>query len=397
MTEEKDITYFEQKLLEFQDEEDPVCSMLSWVTEQLMEIEVSHRTGVVKGKHSGDRKTSRSGYRSRRWDTRVGTVFLSVPKVRDGGYIPFFLTERKRSEQALVEVVREAWVNGVSTRKIDRLAKTLGIESISASQVSGISKGLDGMVGQFRTRPLQEEYPVLWVDALYEKVRESDRVVSTAVLVVKGVDLQGNVHILSVEPMAQESEGTYLELFRDLKERGVRKVWLVVSDAHQGLRKAIDASFLGASWQRCKVHFMRNILSHVGQTQKKRFAERLEQIWLQPEKKDAASYALSLEAEYGNIYPEAVRCLMEGLEDSLQFYGLPLLDSRKTASNNSQERLNREIRRRTRVVGVFPGRMSYLRLVVTYLMEYEDDCQSERCYLSAKAIMEQKRLLECAA
>jgi transposase-like protein len=185
MTENKDITYFEQKLLEFQGEEDPLCAMLGWVTEQMMEIEVSHRTGAVKGKHVEDRRTSRSGYRTRRWDTRLGTVFLSIPKVRDGGYIPFFLTERKRSEQALVEVVREAWVNGVSTRKMDRLAKSLGIESISASQVSNLTQGLDEMVASFRSRPLEEEYPVLWVDALYEKVREFDRVVSTAVLIVK--------------------------------------------------------------------------------------------------------------------------------------------------------------------------------------------------------------------
>ncbi|MDY4611630.1 MAG: transposase [Sphaerochaetaceae bacterium] len=163
-----------------------------------MEIEVSHRTGAVKGKHTQERKTNRSGYRTRRWDTRIGTVFLSIPKVREGGYIPFFLTECKRNEQALVEVVWEAWVNGVSTRKMDRLAKSLGIENISDSRVSDMTRGLDGMAESFRSRPLEEEYPVLWVDALYEKVREFDRVVGTAVLVVKAVGMQGLVHILAV-------------------------------------------------------------------------------------------------------------------------------------------------------------------------------------------------------
>lgn len=397
MTENKDITYFEQKLLEFQGEEDPLCAMLGWVTEQMMEIEVSHRTGAVKGKHVEDRHTSRSGYRTRRWDTRLGTVFLSIPKVRDGGYIPFFLTERKRSEQALVEVVREAWVNGVSTRKMDRLAKSLGIESISASQVSNLTQGLDEMVASFRSRPLEEEYPVLWVDALYEKVREFDRVVSTAVLIVKAVDMQGIVHILAVEPMAEESEQTYLRLFESLKERGMRKVWLVVSDAHKGLQKAVSTAFLGASWQRCKVHFMRNILSHVGQKNKKRFAAHLKQIWLQPDKKSALSYARSFAQDHEEQFPDAIECLMEGLEDSLQFYTMPLLDDRKISSNNSLERLSREIRRRTRVVGIFPSRQSYMRLVVTYLMEYEEDCQSDRCYMSTQVLMEQKRLLESAA
>lgn len=393
MTESKDTTYFEQRLLEFQSEEDPLCAMLGWVTEEPMEIEVSHRTGAVKGKHTEERKTNRSGYRTRRWDTRIGTAFLSIPKVRDGGYIPFFLTERKRSEQALVEVVREAWVTGASTRKMGRLARSLGIEDIGASRVSDLTQGLDGMAESFRSRPLEEEYPVLWVDALYEKVRQFDRVVNTAVLVVKAVGMQGLVHILAVEPMAEESERTYPGLFGGLRERGVRKVWLVVEDAHRGLQKAVSTAFLGASWQRRKVRFMRDILGHVGQ----KFASHLKQIWLQPDKRSAVPYARSFAREHEEQFPDAIEYLMEGLEDSLQFYGMPLLDGRKISSDNSLERLNRVIRRRTRVVGIFPSRQSYMRLVVTYLMEYEEDCQSDRCYMSTQALMEQKRLLESVA
>ncbi len=218
MTENKDITYFEQKLLEFQGEEDPLCAMLGWVTEQMMEIEVSHRTGAVKGKHVEDRRTSRSGYRTRRWDTRRGTVFLSIPKVRERKNP--FLYRAQEIEQDLWRLSH--WKPGSTESPHARwtAAKSLGIEIISASQVSNLTQGLDEMVASFRRRPLEEEYPVLWVDALYEKVREFDRVVSTAVLIVKAVDMQGIVHILAVEPMAEESEQTYLRLFESLKERG---------------------------------------------------------------------------------------------------------------------------------------------------------------------------------
>jgi transposase-like protein len=181
-------------------------------------------------------------------------MYLLIPKLRVGGYIPFFVIEKRGSEQALIEVVQEDWINGISTRKIDRLAKSLGIEHISASQVSEISKGLDDMVTEFRTRPLEEEYPVLWIDALYEKIRDHDRCQNKAIMVVKGVNLQGIPQILAVEPFNEESEENYVSLFASLKDRGLKKVWLCVSDAHRGLQNAIQKEFLGASWQRCKVH-----------------------------------------------------------------------------------------------------------------------------------------------
>jgi transposase-like protein len=199
-------------------------------------------------------------------------MYLLIPKLREGGYIPFFVTEKKRSEQALIEVVREAWINGISTRKIDRLAKSLGIENISASQVSEIGKGLDDMVIEFRTHSLEEEYPVLWIDALYEKIRDQDRCRNKAIMVVKGINLQGMPQILAVEPFSEESEENYQALFASIKDRGLAKVWLCVSDAHRGLQNAIQKEFLGASWQRCMVHFMRNNLSKVSQKDKEAFA-----------------------------------------------------------------------------------------------------------------------------
>ncbi len=269
---------------------------------------------------------------------------MLVPKLRNGGYIPpFFVTERKRSEQALIDVIKEAWVSGgVSTRKIDNLARKIGIENISASQVSNMTRELDRQVQEFRQRPLDEEYPVLWVDALYEKIRDNGKVISVAVMVVRAVDMEGKVRIIAVEPMYNESEATYTALFEQLRERGLGKVWLVVSDAHKGLRSAIGKCFLGgAAWQRCKVHFMRNILDHVPSKEKEGFAKQLKLVWKQKDAAHALSWARALEAEYGQRFPpKAIECLMEGLEDSLQFYNFPELDSRKIASNNGMERLN---------------------------------------------------------
>jgi transposase-like protein len=324
-------------------------------------------------------------------------MYLLIPKLREGGYIPFFVTEKKRSEQALIEVVREAWINGISTRKIDRLAKSLGIENISASQVSEISKGLDDMVIEFRTRSLEEEYPVLWIDALYEKIRDQDRCQNKAIMVVKGINLQGMPQILAVEPFSEESEENYRLLFSSLKDRGLNKVWLCVSDAHRGLQNAIQKEFLGASWQRCKVHFMRNILAKVPHKDKELFANRLKQIWLQPDRTTALSYCREIIEQYEDVLPEAIAILEDGLEDSLQFYGFPEIDSRKISSTNTLERLNKEIRRRSRVIGIFPSVDSYVRLICSYLMEYEEDWQTGRSYIKAESLVRQQALLNTAA
>ncbi len=230
----------ENKLLSFITEEDhPMLCMLQWITEKFMEIEVANKVGAPKGEHSPNRTTHLSGSRVRRFDTRMGTMYLTIPKLRTGGYVPFFVTAKKRSEQALMQIIQEAWVNGISTRKIERLAKSMGIEQISASQVSEVNKELDVMVKEYRTRSLQEEYPILWVDALYEKIRESGHVEHMAVLVVKGVALDGTAQILAIEPMHNESEETYRTLFRNLKSHGVKRVWLCISDAHKGLQAAI--------------------------------------------------------------------------------------------------------------------------------------------------------------
>jgi len=387
MAKKNDTTNLTELLLRCMGEADPMLSMLEWLCAQLMEAEVSSKLGAEKNVHCDDRTSSRSGYRPRRYDTRMGTMYLLIPKIRNGGYIPFFVTERKRSEAALIQVVQEAFIQGVSTRKMDKLAKSLGIENLSRSQVSEMTKGLNEQVQSFRERSLTDEvYPVLWVDALYEKVRYAGHVVSMAIQIVCGVNAQGHREVLAVEPMLEESKDTYQQLFECLKARGLQTPSLVVSDAHKGLIAAIRTSFVGASWQRCKVHFMRNILAHIPHRDKAEFVEQFKEIWLAPSAEGARARAAALVQKYAAKYPKAMEALEEGLEDSLSFYAFPKLDSRKIASTNMLERLNEEIRRRTRVVGIFPNPDSYLRLVTTFLMEYAEDWSVSRAYLSEESI-----------
>jgi transposase-like protein len=371
-----------------------MLSMLEWLCAQLMEAEVSGIVGAEKNTHNPSRSDYRCGYRPRRLDTRMGTMYLMVPKLRSRGYIPFFVTERKRSEAALIQVIQEAFVQGVSTRKMEKLARSLGIESLSRSQVSEMTKGLNEQVQDFRSRSLAGHYPVIWTDALYEKVRVDGRIVSMAVLVACGVNAQGQREVLAVEPMMEESKESYSQLFQSLKQRGLETPSLVVSDANKGLIAAIRESFPGASWQRCKVHFMRNILAHVPQKEKYAFAAQLKEIWLAPSAELARQRAKQLSERYEKRFPKAIEILEEGLEDSLAFYAFPELDARKISSTNMLERLNKEIRRRTNVVGIFPNPDSYLRLVTTYLMEYAEDWSVSRAYLNPKSI--QSLLLNAA-
>ena len=291
--------------------------------------------------------------------------------------------------------VQEAYVNGVSTRKIERLAKELGIENISASQVSQINKGLDEQVKEFRNRPLQKEYPFVWVDALYEKVRDYDgKVVSTAIMIAYGVNLKGKREVLAIEPFINESYETWKNFFNKLKNRGVAKISLLISDAHLGIQKAFKESFIGASWQRCKVHFMRNILAYIPHKAKEKFAAKLKQIWLQNSKKEAYLIARAIIDEYGKKFPEAIEVLQNGLEDSLQFYHFPQIDKRRISSTNVLERINKEIRRRSKVVSIFPSRESYLRLIATYLMEYTEDWEIERSYIHPQKLQEVMEIFE---
>jgi putative transposase len=387
MAQTKNTTNLTSMLFQFMDTPDPMLSMLEWFCKQMMEAEVSNKIGAEKHQQSQSRTGYRCGFRPRRLDTRLGTMYLMVPKIRNGGYIPFFVTARKRSEAALIQVIQEAYVQGVSTRRIEKLARSLGVEGISRSQVSEMTQGLNEQAEKFRNRPLTSSaYPVLWVDALYEKVRYAGRVVSMAIMIVCGVNDEGKREVLAIEPMLEESMESYQQLFEKLKERGLSKPKLIISDAHTGLVAAIGACFPGASWQRCKVHFIRNILVHVAHKDKEQFAGKLKTIWMTDDIEIARKRANELADEYSSKYPKAIEILEKGLEDALTFLSFPSLDSRKVSSNNMLERLNKEIRRRTRVVGIFPNPESYLRLVTIYLIEYSEDWSVTKAYLS-KALL----------
>jgi putative transposase len=388
MTNQKHTELFEKVLVGFCQEEDPMKSMLEWITKQLIEIEVnSLKTQAEKGEHAPARKTHRNGYRVRRWDTRLGTIYLTIPKVRTGGYQPFFLVNRQRSEAALMSVIQECWVNGVSTRKMRRVFKAFGIEDISAGQVSNVTKELDAEVQSFRSNTISEDYPVIWIDALYEKIRDDNKVESKAIMVAMGINQKGQKEILAIEPMEHESTDTWTLFFERLKARGLARIGLVVSDAHQGIQTALKQTFVGSTWQRCKVHFMRNILARLPHKRKDFFGKQLAHIFNQPTYQEAKTAALELIQKFHNDFPEAMDCLSDGLEDALQFFHFNDLPKGRISSTNHLERLNREIRRRSNVVGIFPSTNSYLRLIGSYLIEYQNDWAVSKAYIRPERLL----------
>ena len=374
--------------------QDPLYQMLFMMMNMLMEMEANKITGSEKGEHNSERTDYRSGYRPRRFDTRLGTMNLQVPKFRNNGYVPFFMQDRQRSEEALISMVIEAYTNGVSTRKIKHLAESLGIESITPGEVSQMNKSLDEMVKEFHEQKLEKEMPVIWIDAVYEKIRVGKHVKSMAVMIVKAINMDGKPTIIAIEAMENESEATYTEFFNKLKARGLEKVWLCVSDAHPGLQAAIRKCWTGSVWQRCKVHFMRNIMATVPKKQKESFGAELKKIWQAETREDAIKLKDAFIEKYADKYEKAVECLEEGFEDSIQFYGFSKIDSRKISSTNTLERLNKEVRRRSRAVGIFPSTESYLRLMTASLIEYSEDHLTGASYISAETLREQKIDLE---
>ena len=388
MTQEEIIRNCENLL--YGKQQDPLYQMMFMMMNMLMEMEANKITGSEKGEHNSNRTDYRSGTRQRRFDTRLGTFNLQIPKFRNTGYVPFFMQNKQRSEEALISMVVEAYTNGVSTRKIKHLAESLGIENISAGEVSTMNKNLDEMVKAFQEQALEKEMPVLWIDAVYEKIRVGKHVKSMAVMIVKAINMDGKPEIIAVEAMENESEATYTELFNKLKARGLEKVWLCVSDAHAGLQAAIRKCFIGSVWQRCKVHFMRNIMATVPKKQKETFGAELKKIWQAETKEDAIKLKDAFVEKYADKYDKAVECLEEGFEDSIQYYGFSKLDSRKISSTNTLERLNKEVRRRSRAVGIFPSTESYLRLMTASLIEYSEDHLTGASYISADTLREQK-------
>ena len=325
------------------------------LVEGIMDAEVSSRIGAGYGERCPERVTQRNGYRSRAWDTRVGTMELHIPKLREGSYFPSLLEPRRRSERALLAVIQQAYVEGVSTRRVDDLVKALGCEGISKSQVSRICQELDVVVDAFLGRPLDGGYPYLWLDALTQKVREDGRIVNVSVVVATAVNGEGKREIIGMDVGTSEDGTFWLAFLRSLSARGLSGVELVVSDAHQGLRGAIAAVFGGASWQRCRTHFMTNLLTRVPRRVQPWVATMVRTIYQQPSPDEVHAQLDRVTDQLQNRFPQVASLLDEAGPDVLAFSSFPLAHWKKIWSNNPQERLNKEIRRRTDVVGIFPN------------------------------------------
>jgi transposase-like protein len=344
-----------------------------WLVQELMEAEVSAQIGAERYARTEERTTQRNGYRTRPWDTRVGTLELAIPKLRQGSYFPSWLEARKRGEQALISVVAEAYVQGVSTRKVEALVQSLGIAGISKSEVSRMAASLDAQVAAFRTRRLEAAYPYVWIDARYEHVREDHRVQSMAVVIAYGVRADGVREVLGLDIGLSEDVAVWRAFLQGLVARGVRGVKLVISDAHPGLKQAVKEVFLGAGWQRCRVHFMRNLLARVPKSAQAMVAATVRTIFDQPDRAAAEAQLLQVVEALGERFPAVTQLLLEAEGEILTFYDFPPEHRRQIYSTNPLERLNKELKRRSAVVGIFPNRAAVLRLFGALLAEQNDE------------------------
>ena len=360
------------------------------MSDLLMELEVSQQIGADRYERSDKRTTQRNGYRERPWETRVGEIDLHIPKLRQGSYYPSLLEPRRRAEQALLAVIQQAYIEGVSVRRVDDLLKALGLTGIDKSAVSRICQQLDGVVEQFRQRPLQGPYPYLWLDALYGKVRQNHRIVNQAVVIGIGVRETGEREIVGFAVGASEEQAFWLEFLRSLLARGLHGVQLVISDAHEGLKAAIGQVFSGATWQRCRVHCLRNLLAHVPQGDKAMVAAAVRTIFAQPNRQGAGQQLQEVVQALQARWPQAAKVLIEAEEDMLAYMAFPREHWTRIFSTNVLERLNREVKRRTEVVGVFPDVPSIIRLVGAVLLEIDDEWQIERRYFSLESMQKLK-------
>ena len=366
---------------------DVIREAVKAVAAEMMELEVSELIGAGHGeRRPEDRATHRNGYRPRRWDTRAGELELQIPKLRQGSYFPSFLEPRKRSEQALLAVVQQAYVLGVSTRRVDQLVERLGLR-ISKSEVSRVCEKLDEHVEAFRTRPLEGRYPYLFLDAKMEKVRDGGRVVAKALVVAHAVHETGRREILSIDVGEAETEAFWTEFLRGLVKRGLTGVQLAISDAHAGLKAAI-AKVLGSAWQRCTVHFLRDCLGHARKDQHGLLGALIRPIF-NAESLDQARDRLSEAiAHLDGRVPKVVALLEQAESDILAFYAFPAPHWPKLRSTNPLERFNKEIGRRTDVVGIFPNDQALIRLAGMLCIEQNDEWLVGRAYLSAESISE---------
>ena len=363
------------------------------LSQALMEMEVQEHIGAGPHERSARRVGQRNGYRERSWDTRVGTVELKVPRVRDSSYFPSLLEPRRKAERALAAVVQEAYVHGVSTRKVDELVKALGMGGISKkSRVSELCKELDEEVERFRNRPLEGSYPYVWVDATYVKSRQDGRVASTAVVIAVGVKAQtGEREVLGFDVGPSEDGAFWTSFLRSLVARGLCGVRLLTSDAHRGLKSAVEAVLVGSCWQRCRVHFMRNALSLVPKAAQQMVGATIRTVFAQPDLGSAHQQWRRVSEGFRHRFPRLSELMEEAEEDVLAYASFPQEHWQKIWSNNPLERINKEVKRRTNVVGIFPTEGSVLRLVGAVLCEQHDEWQISKRYFSIGSLAKLER------
>jgi putative transposase len=366
--------------------EDFVREAVALVAREVMEAEISGEIGAELGEIAPEmRVTHRNGYRPRAWETRVGEIDLLIPKKRQGSYFPSFLEPRRRSEQAIIAVVLEAYVNGVSTRKVDRLVEQLGIDGMTKDRVSAICRALDEQVEAFRQRPLEGAYPYLWVDAKHVKVRDHGRVVSKALVVAYAVHETGLREVIGLDIGEVESGAFWVEFLRSLKKRGLDGVRLAISDQHEGLKTAI-ARVLTCPWQRCTVHFLRDMVMHCRRDQRNLVAAALREVFNAESQADARERVTHVLERLAGVAPKVCELLQNAEEDLLAFYLLPGEHWTKLRSTNPLERINKEIGRRTDVVGIFPNDAAVIRLAGALLSEQNDEWLVQRRYLSVESM-----------
>ena len=358
------------------------------VVQLLMETDVEGLIGAARHERNAERQTYRNGFRDRSLDTRLGTLQLRIPKLRSGpAYFPPFLEPRKTSERALVAVIQEAWIGGVSTRRVDDLVQAMGLSGISKSTVSKLCKDIDERVNAFLDRPLQGEWPYLWLDATYLKQREGGRIVSVAAIIAVAVNTEGKREIVGLHVGPSEAEAFWATFLKSLVRRGLRGVKLVISDAHEGLKAAIRR-VMGATWQRCRVHWIRNALAYVPKGQQTMVAAALRQAFLQPDQAQARQTWRHVADQFRTRWPKLGAFLDASEHDVLAYMGFPAQHRQKLHSTNTVERLNKEVKRRADVVGIFPAESAILRLIGAVLLEANDEWAIQNRYMQVEAMTE---------
>jgi len=389
-----------QQLVEKSTDADLVRDMLGFAARRLMELETEGLCGAGAHERSPERINQRNGSRDRPWETRVGAIDLRIPKLRRGSYFPSFLEPRRTAEKALTAVIQEAYVQGVSTRSVDDLVKALGMTGISKSQVSRLCEEIDERVKAFLERPIEGDWPYLWIDATYVKVREAGRIISVAVIIAVGANTDGRREVLGVGIGPSEAETFWTAFLRQLTRRGLRGVKLVISDAHEGL-KAAASKVLKATWQRCRVHFMRNALAHVPKGQRAMVAAMIRTAFAQDEASAARQQWRHVADSLRQRFPKLAALMDQAEAEVLAFMTFPKDHRAKIHSTNPLERLNGEVKRRTDVVGIFPNEAAITRLVGALLLEQNDEWTIQRRYMSLETICtlsdDPNRLPEIAA